>query len=305
MTPRRDPVQSLFAFVSESFSFREREGVYYVRTPLFDLDGEAIEIALEEVGGRLVADDGGRVAGLLFELDQHHTESAGYKVVDGMARAYGMHMDFEEGFIRLPLEDESAGQGAWMMAQFIAALCQTVPHMRLERKERATLGPRLRRRVRRTMRELNVLSLVEQRHEVPGMRKESWVIDFFYRPVSRLVGEPYDVVINTVDLDVVDPIPKAEHVLTLAIDVKQRNPASAIRILYDTHSRNSDAEEAAALIRGYGEDLKYETFDYRNSDESGRFSSLLEQELYDESPLFREIRGSTAVRRPPSEQSRE
>ncbi len=282
-------LSAVFRWVSQGFQLEERAGKRYLRTPFLDLDGESIEVGItpSEEGS---VDDGGKIAAILFEFDQDAESSSGFRLVKQLLDAQDLSINFDEGLVQCDLAGRDTGRAIWLMGQTIAALATTIPFLPTPQRQRPSLGPRLRRKIRKEMVDLQVLDFVEQRHEVPGQRIESWTVDFYYRPVDDHRPGQRVVIVNTVDLDVADPVPKAEHVLALAMDVRQRLPDSSIRILFDTHGRNSESEQASNLIAGYQSDLKYEAFDYRREEEAIRFRTILEQELLEPHALWRELR---------------
>ncbi len=278
-------LSALYYSTLEGFRINVRDGTKYLQTPFLDLDGEFILLAIHEQDGRVLLDDGGRLSSLLFELDQEAGGSPGFKLVQSLTSAHGMTLDFASGTVKRSVEEDSLPQDIWLMAQVIASICQVLPHLDVPQKGHASLGPRLRRRVRATLKDMQVLNFVEQRRRVSGKRVDDWTVDFYYKPPAA----PYHVVVNTVDLDVADAIAKAEHVITLALDVMAGDPESSVRVIYDRHAKNSKSEEAAGLIEEYTR-LGYHAFDYQSRTQYSEFTSLIQQELHPAAPGWLELR---------------
>jgi hypothetical protein len=273
----RDAVVSgLIAHLAESVRLSSREGISYLTMPLLDAEGEPIELALVQQNGDILVHDGGKVAASLFSTDQESENSVGFKLARSMTEAYEVELNFDAGVLQRRFTEGFSAKEVWRLAEIVCAVSLAVPHLPAPRG-RTALGTRLRGRVRSTMKDLGVLGLVEQRRRMQGRTFDQWMVDFYYKP--NTIEPRYDVAVATLDLDVQEPVEKAEHAITLAMDVKEANPRAAIRVVYDTHGHNSLASQASSLINAYGERIGYEAYDYRSDEDHARFIEKIEEEL--------------------------
>ncbi len=94
--------------------------------------------------------------------------------------------------------------------------------------------------------------------------------------------EIVDILVVAVDLGLKEPRTKAEHVLTMALDLwDPNNGKKDLRIVYETNgsSNGSSARAAAALIEDSQERLHYKAFNYGDLQKKGEWMSLTFQEL--------------------------
>ncbi|MDP2859657.1 MAG: DUF1828 domain-containing protein [Bacillota bacterium] len=245
-----------------------------IQTPFYDPDGDPIELRVRFEDELAVIDDLGQVAGALFSMEQDAETAPGFLLVKSLAHAHGVALDFDEGLllVRCP-KKELAGRFLNFLS-VILSIQTSLPHLRTQKRERQSLGPRLGKSFGRILADLRVLSDVRRHSKVPGKTVEDWIVEYLYRARSA----QYNVLISTVDLDVANPIRKAEHAITMALDLRGAYERDKIRVLYDTHRRNSDTAQAADLIKE-NEDLGYQAYNFRHAAEIGTLKNLVLQEL--------------------------
>ena len=216
------------SFVSD-FTVTPLDNGFRVILPYTDYLGDPIEASVTVDDGHLVIDDMGHVAGVLFSLGEHPENTPAHQLVKDLAEAYQITMDYDRGVLS---RTESLTGDMRSVSNFIKVLIslQTViPELRHPRKERRGRS-RLATRLGRDIGQLRLPSHVAKRVEVPG-RNLSWLVHYKY---ARKQGpDIVDVLIVAADLGFKDPRIKAEHVLTLAVDLLESNGRRDLRVVYE------------------------------------------------------------------------
>jgi len=268
-------VQKFLSAIKADFS--RWDGGFSIILPFLDHFGEPIEFNISFDEADYSCDDLGRIAGLLFTLNQHTQEAPGHRLVRNVAQSLGIDMDYNYGLLKkgpTPIEDTST------VLEFIKALLAlhtAVPALdihRAERKRRKRLATRLGREIT----QLKMPEYVQKQTEVKGEHLR-WPIDYKY--IVPLPTGQKEVYVVAVDLWGKDSQGKAGQAISLAADLKSLNGYHDLRIVYDLNGATNDtkAMEAASFIQEWGKDLKYTPFNYGALDEKERFMSLTLQEL--------------------------
>lgn len=255
-------------------------GGFRVELPFKDPLGDPIEISVMPTPGGLIFDDLGHTASLLFHLRQHSKEAPGHLLTRNLTDAYALTMDYNQGLLSLRL---SLKEDPSQLLDFVKVLISTqtvLPEMQRRKRGRRG-GKRLDARLRREIHYLSIPEYVQRQEEVSG-RYEVWTVDYKY--VSRMIGDPVNVLIVAADLRGREPRLKAEHVVTLANDVLGVDDKRNLRVVYDVDGNASHeaAQRAAAMIRGYQEQIGYQAYNFSDSGQKEALVALTHQEL---SPL--------------------
>lgn len=240
-----------------------------IETPFFDGSGDPIEIAIGRDGDDIVLDDTGSVAGALFSLGQHTADTPAFKLIETLAKAYQVQMDFNEGVLKLRVAPDKLTDGFLELLQVIITAVTAAPFIRVQPRRARILGPRLRTKIRREYAAQDVLTLVEPDYEVRGVTVDAWPVDFHWQ--IKTPEEMRDVFVVTVDLDVSESLRKAEAVAAMALDTKEAVRTNDLRVVLDTHGHNSQSDVAARFLKEHGQELKFRTFDFNQSEEKDRF----------------------------------
>jgi hypothetical protein len=273
----RDVANLLRFEIMERIAVTPLNGGFLVRLPFTDSMGDPIEMSITLTPGGLILDDLGHTAGLLFDLAQHGEEAPGHILVKNLADAYQVTIDYDRGVLSRAADlitDASA------IVDFIKVLvsAQTVLPEIQRRKGRRLGGSRLHTRLGR---EIQLLLFPEyvQRQAVVAGKHETWLVDYKY--VSRKGDEVVDILLVTADLRVQDPREKAEHVLTLAVDVLEAPNKPDLRVVYDLDGDgdSSAAQRVAALLKDYQHRIGYRTYNYGDPQEKAALKELTLQEL--------------------------
>ncbi|MGA9048270.1 MAG: DUF1828 domain-containing protein [Dehalococcoidia bacterium] len=247
--------------------------------PYLDHTGDPIEISLTPIDSdSMILDDLGNTAGLLFSLNQHKEDSVGHRLIKDLTSSYGINMDYDTGTITMKITSTLAGEQLPNFIKVLISAQTVIPQLHhYYHKDRVTHS-RLSVRLRRDIKELAYPSFVQKRAEVQG-RNDNWAVDYKYQ-----FGNIY-ILIVAADLGSQEPRQKAEHVISLATDLFKGNGKhdgnNIFRVVYDSGVRadNIDAQRAIRLIKGYEQDLGYQTYDYSDVKQKIDLMSQTKQEL--------------------------
>lgn len=273
---------------------------WMIQTPLVDSSGDPINIAISRRNGSFSFDDTGAIAGHLFSLGQHTQDTPAFKLLADLADAYSLTVDFDEGVVRASSDFDGSLDAFVDLTKVIVTLLTSTAHMRVRPRRLRILGPRLRSRIKRGYQQAKILALVEPDYELPGM-VENWPVDFHWQVSGNDHSEPHNVYVVAADLNVLEPLRKAERLSALAIDTREITHGNHLRVVIDTHGESSatskEAEElfteteepfigsssetsrAAQFIRGYSDRLGYTVFDFGDETQRQRFMSQSAEEL--------------------------
>ena len=254
-------------------------GVCTVTLPFWDDSGDPFRLTVSVENGRVLVDDAGSVAGLLFSLDQHEEGTPAFKLLEDLERSHQFEVDFDEGLIKLSVAEDDLYKGLSRMAKLVFSLHTVVPHMRVVRRRTSSLGPRLRSKIVRRYRELEILDQVERNHEVESSAGPNWTVDFHWLVGSN--GFPHGVNVVAADLGVADPLAKAHRIVSLSVDLgdRLRRGADQLRVVFETGNDNPLSVEAGQFLRFHSDRLTYDVFDLQIADDASRFYEVSVREL--------------------------
>ena len=259
-------------------------GECLVRLPFWDGAGDPIELSVVDEGGIVTIDDAGSIAGLLFSLDQHEEGSPSFELIERLERALDLEIDFDEGSVRLKLDDDDLYDGIAEMTKVVLSMHTVVPHIctplvSVSRRPARSRRPRLTTKISERYRKLNILDRVERSRRIEGAKHAEWNIDFHWLVHSN--GHAHGVNVVTADLGVGRPLDKVSNIVTLSVDTKAHHRAGGdeLRVVIETGAQNPRSVEAADLLRFHSEELLYDVFDLNVETESSDFFAKSENEL--------------------------
>ena len=254
-------------------------GECLVRLPFWDGNGDPIDLTVTVEDGLAAISDNGSIAGLLFSLGQDHQGTPALKLLDDLARAHNLKINFDEGLVQLSISEEEIYDGIAEMAKVVLSMKTVVPHIRVFPRRLGSFGPRLKSRVARRYRELEILDLLERSYPLAGATVSDWPIDFHWS-VGRN-GSSYDVNVVTADLKVAEPLEKAQKIAMLSVDTREQHQPGIglLRVVIESQDDNDQALKAQEFLRYHSDELAYRVYDLRSQDESSEFYSSSVREL--------------------------
>ena len=254
-------------------------GECLVRLPFWDGNGDPIDLTVTVEDGLAAISDNGSIAGLLFSLGQDHQGTPALKLLDDLARAHNLKINFDEGLVQLSISEEEIYDGIAEMAKVVLSMKTVVPHIRVFPRRLGSFGPRLKSRVARRYRELEILDLLERSYPLAGATVSDWPIDFHWS-VGRN-GSSYDVNVVAADLKVAEPLEKAQKIAMLSVDTREQHQPGIglLRVVIESQDDNDQALKAQEFLRYHSDELAYRVYDLRSQDESSEFYSSSVREL--------------------------
>lgn len=280
--------EALTSHFGKELGLSSVNGSWRISTPFYDPEGSPITIRITAEPDGFVLDDMGQISGLLFSMGQESTSSPSYAFVSSLAQAHDVEVNLDNGTLvaHSSPQVQELNQRLFELISVLITIQCSLPHLPARRKKAESLGPRLATRAAGLFHRWKILKQMQRRVRVSGLAVESWHVDYSYRAGPSGL----EVFMATVDLDVVDPLPKAEHVIAMALDVRGAHEKAKVRVLYDRHGKNSSTAQAAHLIQG-NSDLGYETYDFASQHDITSLRQGILQELTPAEQSWRNVFG--------------
>ena len=249
-----------------------------IRLPFWDNYGDPIEMTVASDGSQTIIDDGGAIAALLFSLGQHTSDTPMYKLLRNLEQTHGFELDFNEGLIRISVPDRDIYDGIAELTKIVLSLHTVAPHIRVApRRIRPLGGRRLKTRIREGYRSLGIFELVETDSELDGATIR-WPVDFHWS-VGIEEEESYNVYVLATDLNVAEPLQRAQSITAFSMDALPTRHQDGLRIVMEAPKDNVLATEAARFLRHHSQHLQYKVFDFGLESERSDFFDISEVEL--------------------------
>ncbi|MCY4449372.1 MAG: hypothetical protein OXE02_11100 [Chloroflexi bacterium] len=257
-----------------------------------DGDGDPIHVIVDPDGDRFRIDDTSTIAGHLFTLGQHTLNTPAFKLLRDVAESYGAELDYNRGTVILNAGGDRLLDSVMDLAKVIVTMVTATPFIRVDpNRIRHRGGSRLRTRIKREYESRNIMALVEDSYELRGTSGASWPVDFHWW-TDKPAEEPLSVAqqhvyVVTANLDVQEPMTKANHLATLALDAQRQSPADNLRVVVE-HSR-SRGREALSLLRTHSERLAFQVYDFDVTDERESFVAQSVKEITENSQTWQQF----------------
>lgn len=278
----KDLHELLLSHFVSNFSVSPSGSGFKVILPFNDFQGSPIEMFVEIEDDRIILDDLGHCAGVLFSMGQHIIDSPAHQLTRNLTEAYKIDMDYNLGLLKQKIDLKEIGQSINEFIKVLISIQTVVPE--LQRRKRVVSGrTRLSSLIGRDIQQLKLPVYVQRQVEVEG-RHESWIIDYRYARKRDLKIE--DVLIYAAELNVKEPRKHAEHTLALAFDILAMRDSRDLRIVYslDGDGENPAARRAAMLIEDFQHLAGYTAYNYANMEQR---SQLMASTIQDLTPLSR------------------
>ncbi len=254
-------------------------GECLVRLPFWDGAGDPIELTVAVESGRATIDDAGSIAGLLFSLGQDDQGTPAFKLLEDLGRTHGLEIDFNEGMVKISVEEGDVYDGIAEMAKVVLAMHTVVPHIRISPRRIGSFGPRLKSKITKQYRQLKILDMVQRSYPLAGATVSDWPVDFHWSVGAN--GSSYAVNVVAADLGVSDPFAKAHKIVSMSVDTRGQHQSSndRLRVVIESQDDNVQSLEVADFLRFHSRGLDYRVYDLRQQDESSEFYASSVKEL--------------------------
>ncbi len=250
-------------------------GAYRIIIPFTDYMKDTVEIYASLKDELVHLDDMGHTAGLLFSLGQHAEGTPAHQLVKNLSRAYNIKVDYDRGILsqKIPTTDMSSMLD---FVKVVISLQTALPELR-QYKVTRTRRSRLATRIAKDVQQLSMPTYVERQVEVTGKHLK-WIVNYRY---TQREPEDVDILLIAADLGLRAPRIKAEHVLTMALDLMELDHKHDLRVVYETNGsiNGSPARAAGQLIEDSQYHLNYKAYNYGDLNKKGEWMNLTLQEL--------------------------
>ena len=254
------------------------DGECLISLPFWDNYGDPIQLSVSTDDANASIDDGGSVAGLFFSLGQHTQDTPAYQLLRNLEQAHGFDVDFNEGVLRVSMPAQALYEGFAEFTKVILALHTVTPHIRIPPRRMKSLGgKRLTSRIRDEYEARGIIELVEQNPAVNGITIPYWHADFHWS--VAIEDSPIDVFVVATDLNVREPLQKAQRITAFSLDTQPLYPDGGIRVLMDVNGGNPQAADAANYLRHHSTALRYRVFDFGSEPERSEFFDTAADEI--------------------------
>ncbi|PVV83532.1 hypothetical protein [Dehalogenimonas alkenigignens] len=258
-----------------NIAVEENDGRLIITLPFADYQGDPVEISAFVTQDHAEVDDLGRIAGLLFSMDQHHEDTPAFGLVKNLTDAYGITMDFDNGLIKQTISTGTDLRDFLDYIKSIIALQVATPELKRVKPKRRRSG--LISRIGDDIRKLRPPFELDYQTAVWG-KNECWTIPWRYYK-SKAGGS--EVLIYTADLFTLEPRDKASTALAMALDFMESKRPVDFRVVYeiDEDTKIAEMQRARNLIDEHQDKLKYAAFNYANLSHRDRFINAAEADM--------------------------
>lgn len=281
MNNYQDIIDQLKKTLGEQCHFYSDEisGMFILVLPFKDSIGDNFIIRLKEENDGYILDDGGLINNSAFIISETVGGKKADRLVSSLVKNFNARINQEEGVIELSSRIDEIISRLFHFGKLLVTIDTMLVEVTKEEKEtnktqRESLGPRASHKLRKPLNQLIRDGIVNHRYMVDGLTVPDWIVDFAYRPTITQLGDlPEMVVFITVDLAVLDPILKAAHAFSRAIDIKAAHKYYDIQVAFDTHGQNSSSTNAKRFLTEHQMDNRaYAALDLSDTE---KFDSIL------------------------------
>ena len=252
--------------------------------PLLELNGDTISVYFEQSEDKIMIHDGGRISGILFSSGPGSTSLADKRLVESILKDAGLERDPNRGIVSIDANEESLSYRSMEIGRTVAIVSAVIPSTTPRRRRQRRLGPRVAQKVVRRLVDEGLMDVISPGMNVKGVTDQDRHVDFSYTiPSNPLKMQPEtNVYVLTLDLDVINPITKANNSLTTATDlggIAVEEHDVNVKIVHSAGSANGNAERAKRLIMAAAEKRLFEQFSWDDPGEQNHFLEVVGQEV--------------------------
>lgn len=278
---------SLIEYLTANTRVLSNEHACRVETPLREVNGDAVNIFVEERDGRLMVHDGGHIAGTFFEAGPAGASAADKRLLDNLVKESSLEVDSNNGIVFAMAETSSLNYWMFEVARTVLIASSAIPAAAPRRRRRRRLGPRIAQQIVERLMAEGMMSVIKPGMNVRGVTEQERYVDLSYTIAADPRRQEADttVFILAMDLDVANPIAKANHGLVVATDLSRAaigNNQIDVRIVHSVGTANGHSERAKKLIQVAAGKHLLTDYSWDDPEDQARFLRRVGQEV---SPL--------------------
>lgn len=255
-----------------------------VEMPLLEASGDVINIYVEEQGDHLKIHDGGHIAGLLFEAGPAGASATDRRAVHTLVRDSGLSRDAETGVVFAIAERSALVYWMFEIGRTMVTASAMTPTTTPRRRAGRRLGPKVAQQIIQRLIAEGLMWAITPGTSVQGITEQPRHVDLSYTiPKNPMKTQPdTSVFIITLDLDVANPMDKANRGLAVATDLGgtagDDNDVD-VRIVHSSGGANASADRAKRLIKAAAGKHLLKDYSWDEPEEREGFLSIVAQEV--------------------------
>ena len=273
-------VEALSDHISERLSVDKKDSGWRIELPLLEIGGDAVSIYVRELDANTVEiSDGGHISGMFFEAGLAGGLASDGRGIGRVATDAGLAVDSSRGVVYVQTNIDTVGYWTLELGRTIVVASALVPTMRPRTRAARRLGPRVASALIRRLVDEGLRSAIHFSKKVTGVTQRERVVDVTYTVPKTPLEDETTVHVLAVDLDVRDPVAKANRSLEIAADLSAIDDRPVIRVVHGAGESNGRAEPATKLLHALSERQLFEGYSWDDTNDQTRFIEKVEQEL--------------------------
>ena len=262
---------------------------YRVTMPLTEPNGDAITVYLTESNGRLLVEDGGHIAGLLFELSHGKPTQEHWNIIERELYYSGMKKNTATGIVYAEADESSLRYWMTELAQLIAVLPHLLPKTPVPwgyslAEKNSTDLPKTVSEVSEKLDKCGFTDAIQFNETISGQTGIKRKVDFVYTVGQSGFGIEKAVYILAFDLNVKYPLAKASRKLVIASDLAWSTPNYSdwtvdVRLVYGLRAGTWEDAPEARLLAAAGEKSELNSYWWDDPRQQDKFLADVSKDL--------------------------
>ena len=257
-----------------------------VNMPLLEPNGDIITVYLMEKDGRFLVQDGGHIAGLLFELSCGKPNQNYWNILDRQLYQTGMKKNPVTGLVYVEADESSLRYWMTELAQLIAVLPHLLPELptpplySASDKNSAVLPelPRIVREVSERLNEAGFGDAIQLNKTTLGQTGIRRRVDLACTIRRSGFGIGKEIYVLALDLNVKNPLEKVGRKLAVANDIAWSTPSHSgwkvgVRLVYRLRPGLWEDAPEARLLTAAGEKSDLDSYWWDDPIQQDKFIS--------------------------------
>jgi len=260
------------------------EGGCKVALSLLEPSGDAVNIYIEEALTGFMIHDGGHIRGILFQAGPAGASPSDKRAINNLIADTGLKSDSDTGRVFAQADDHNLVYWVMEIARTISVGAAMIPTSTPRSWRNRRLGPRIASAITKRLVTEGLMGAIHPGTNIRGITEQERYVDLSYTIPKNRIGVAVDttVLILTLDLDVNNPIAKANSGLAVATDLvgaAREDHAVNVRLVHSVGSANGNAERARRLIKVVADKHLLQDYSWDDPEDQGRFITTVGQEL--------------------------